>query len=1023
METASVHTYGQNCRLAPVVEPKPDDALLDGIPSINAQFFYHSLIPIDDPLSTATVTTAPDAKATKGILRPFSQADNNALERAWLSLTSEDDRNNHEAALKNTKPDTSLVIKNSRKLDAIIAELVRRHREKHASEARTAPLEPPQGSLANTDLAVCCQELLIDATNSLREAFCEISRRKQRLLNQEYVIAKVMSVLERDRPTAMVTAPIMAPAVSTSSPRIESFVSSGLSTSVRGRASSLASNPPDSRSASIGSRAKQATLGTSPQLEKYTSKLSNTILPGHTTSIPARPPVVEDGISGKPFLRVGDPDTGTPLNIAGPSQDSHPSAPQDRVTIEHTVDGEDSQADATGATLDGNSYAEIKSRVVEVPVGVSRLHEVSLPVLQMKPIYWSPVNDIAIVSRATWFFKDTMVPVEPAVANQLEAGYRELRAFSQEWQEELRCAVEVGPLGEEKVSYPLWSQPVSLPAARNEDDEIAEPPISSDPFCAARCFHGEASAEGTLEPVQAGPTESPNGEASARGFAAYHVIYRDAKIAFLLKPSLKPSAYYSRKPLQKIMKGLTVGVPVVRGFDRDSWDKLHEKKKRPSIMKGSRDFASSADAMGATSPENCLECGAERASGHITDLVLVAHGIGQKFAERVESFHFTHAITAFRRSVQLQVRDGSVRSVLREGHNGIMVLPVNWRHHLSLEDGGPMTDADKADSATESFGLKDIEPNTIPAVRSLISDVMFDIPFYMSHHKPKMISALVAEANRVYRLWCRNNPHFACEGRVHLIAHSLGSVMTLEVLSRQPSIPPPLDLSKTEPETQFFEFDTTNLFLLGSPAGFFLLLERGSLVPRRGRRKPGAEPSDTVANDVVGEPGAFGCLAVDNIYNILAKEDPIAYLLNGTIDPLYAETLKTAYVPSTTTSWLQRWIPVGTAASELPVQARPPTTRLPSQLELEVHDFTREEVAERKAFLLNDNGQVDYYLRSGSGPLELQYVNMLSAHTSYWTNHDLVRLLCMEIGREPGRANTLPALRAVKLTRRDRLGT
>lgn len=127
------------------------------------------------------------------------------------------------------------------------------------------------------------------------------------------------------------------------------------------------------------------------------------------------------------------------------------------------------------------------------------------------------------------------------------------------------------------------------------------------------------------------------------------------------------------------------------------------------------------------------------------------------------------------------------------------------------------------------------------------NSVMFDIPFYMSHNKPKMISALVTEANRVYRLWCRNNPHFNSEGRVHLIAHSLGSVMTLDVLSRQPSIPLPLDLSKPDPETQFFEFDTTNLFLLGSPAGFFLLLERGSLIPRRGRRKPGSDPSVSIS--------------------------------------------------------------------------------------------------------------------------------------------------------------------------------
>lgn len=191
-----------------------------------------------------------------------------------------------------------------------------------------------------------------------------------------------------------------------------------------------------------------------------------------------------------------------------------------------------------------------------------------------------------------------------------------------------------------------------------------------------------------------------------------------------------------------------------------------------------------------------------------------------------------------------------------------------------------------------------------------------------------------------------------------------------------------------------------------------------------------ALPQDIVAKDVVGDRGSFGCLAVDNIYNILAKEDPIAYLLNGTIDPLYAASLKTAHVPSTSTSWLKSMgdamrglVPVTSVSApdaSVPALTKPPTFRLPSQLELEVHDFTREEVAERKAFLLNDNGQVDFYLRSGTGPLEIQYFNMLSAHTSYWTRTDLVRLLCMEIGREPGRTHALPAMRAMKLTRRGR---
>ena len=70
---------------------------------------------------------------------------------------------------------------------------------------------------------------------------------------------------------------------------------------------------------------------------------------------------------------------------------------------------------------------------IDIPVGISRLHVVKLPKLLMSPIYWSPVHDISAVTRGTWFFKDSMLPVEPSVANQLEVGYRELRPWSQTW--------------------------------------------------------------------------------------------------------------------------------------------------------------------------------------------------------------------------------------------------------------------------------------------------------------------------------------------------------------------------------------------------------------------------------------------------------------------------------------------------------------------------------------------------------------------------------------------------------------
>ena len=89
-------------------------------------------------------------------------------------------------------------------------------------------------------------------------------------------------------------------------------------------------------------------------------------------------------------------------------------------------------------------------------------------------------------------------------------------------------------------------------------------------------------------------------------------------------------------------------------------------------------------------------------------------------------------------------------------------------------------------------------------------------------------------------------------------------------------------------------------------------------------------------------------------------------------------------------------------------------SKLPSTVELETHDFTREEIAEKRMFLLNDNGQIDYYLSGGGGPLNIQYLNMLSAHSSYWTLSDFVRFFVVEIARKQGRDGTLLAFRAEK---------
>ena len=520
-----------------------------------------------------------------------------------------------------------------------------------------------------------------------------------------------------------------------------------------------------------------------------------------------------------------------------------------------------------------------------IPVGISRLHIVNLPSLQIKPIYWSPLHDdTAVVCRGTWFYKDTMLPIEPEVANQLELGYSELKPWSETWQDELNSALEVGPEGEEKVVYRIWpvedpkdkpkdeSRPATATALKsaNSADTYQNNCTATQCISTCHCKTISISAEGVslLDSVV-------GKDGVQRRFPNSVVLYTTSKDAFILKPGLQPSAYYGRKPLANIRKGKNVGIPIVRGFSWRAWEKIHPPKKTAYQLKVEQAAAMSQSGTAKSGNRAvCEACLSDEHRPRATDLVLVIHGIGQKMSEKVESWNFTHAMNSFRRNINVELAGPSALDV-RPELTGIMALPINWRSNLSFEGSSHSASVtnEPNDSSANVFGLKDITPDSIPAVRNLVNEVMSDIPYYLSHHKAEMIAAVVKEANRVYRLWCKNNPGFDKAGRVHVIAHSLGSAMAIDILSKQPTkLTRDVDWTSKKINTKHFEFDTKNLFFCGSPAGFFLLLNKGTLIPRKGRNKPGTEGEDA-SKEVAGEAGTYGCLAVDNLYNILAHND------------------------------------------------------------------------------------------------------------------------------------------------------
>ena len=562
-----------------------------------------------------------------------------------------------------------------------------------------------------------------------------------------------------------------------------------------------------SRGASSGTRDVRRGSGSTPATPRSKAKLPVSGLnqvdgPSgdadvSTEDVMSLEPSSATDTTGRPFVRAP-----SRKQLPVVPRDERPARPQIKTHDTYEWDDASHLADHTPVDTETpeSKGKENEAPSTKVPVGVSRLHQVEMPDLKMTPIYWTPVGDVAEVMRATWFYQDTMLPVETAMANMLEAGYVDLQVWTETWKDELNSAVEVGASGEEKIVHKLWPEttgskvPSSTPSSRRgtvtradrEDllrtatsnlaleGEAETPEQIRERAVEAACNIIDVSTGPNMDNKAAGASTYGQ-QGTIRTYASFGVVYANAREARLLKPSLLPSTYFGRRPLTNyIRKGHALGIKVVRGFDQAVWDRLHPPKSDSTAKKAEQGAAASATGIPPSVRRKTDPSLVRAERPEVTELVLVIHGIGQQYSKRVESYAFTHAMNAFRRDVHVEVGSKEVKARFRRDMGNIMVLPINWRDSLSFEEGGYEDAADNP--AINQFTMADITPETLPSVRNIVNDIFQDIPRYMSHHRPRMIAAVTREANRVYKLWCLNNPDFADNGRVHLIAHSLGSV-------------------------------------------------------------------------------------------------------------------------------------------------------------------------------------------------------------------------------------------------------
>ncbi|KAL6096326.1 ddhd1 [Pungitius sinensis] len=265
-----------------------------------------------------------------------------------------------------------------------------------------------------------------------------------------------------------------------------------------------------------------------------------------------------------------------------------------------------------------------------------------------------------------------------------------------------------------------------------------------------------------------------------------------------------------------------------------------------------------------------------------THIVFVVHGIGQKMdqgriirntsmmrdaARKMEEKHFSNHTTEH-----------------------VEFFPVEWRSKLCL-------DGDTVDSIT---------PDKVRGLREMLNGSAMDIMYYTSPlYRDEITRGLTLELNRLYTLFCSRNPDFEKNGKVSIVSHSLGCVITFDIMTGWDPVrfhhQAELDLEETKVrwpsdeerhlqeqlrvtrlrlrdlENQFqglhtsicevpaLKFKVENFFCMGSPLAVFLALR-------------GIRPGNN------GEQGHILPTSIcKRLFNIFHPTDPVAYRLEPLI--------------------------------------------------------------------------------------------------------------------------------------------
>ena len=256
-------------------------------------------------------------------------------------------------------------------------------------------------------------------------------------------------------------------------------------------------------------------------------------------------------------------------------------------------------------------------------------------------------------------------------------------------------------------------------------------------------------------------------------------------------------------------------------------------------------------------------------------------------------------------------------------------------------------------------------------LRRLLGDIALDILLYGEpYYRERILREVQKQLNDVFELFKEKNPAF--NGEVHLLGHSLGSLILFDILSDQKNFK--------------LNFEVNKFFCVGSPVGVFKLIQRTQI---------GARESKSESDIKVQSP------ACQDLYNLFHVCDPIAYR----IEPLVHNSMG-EYEQAYITHWSDN-NSITSKVWELgeyllkdmssPSGKAKKFTGEKDSLPAEVSSLLRK---------LNHTGRIDYSLPSGF--LEVDIISAAKSHVSYFEEMDIAGFVLKEtLSKRTGSVNSI----------------